>query len=133
MVRRKAHGRMHLHGRQQAEWVPASGVGAGKWSGCRQVEFMARPLPPCHGRPWAGHPRLTVLEGAKSWVAGPSPAMTHECCRLAHECCRLTHEHCRLTHESCRLTGARYRLAGARCRLTPTLMEGIPATASPRP
>src|SRR3954452_17031859 len=24
----------------------------------------------------AGHPRLAVLEGAKSWVAGPGPAMT---------------------------------------------------------
>src|SRR4051794_38552590 len=32
--------------------------------------------PPCHGRPYPGHPRLAVLERAKSWVAGPSPAMT---------------------------------------------------------
>src|SRR3954452_19805796 len=32
--------------------------------------------PLCHGRPCAGHPRLAVLEVAKSWMAGPSPAMT---------------------------------------------------------
>src|SRR3954451_20230004 len=30
----------------------------------------------CHGRAGPGHPRLAVLEGAKSWVAGARPAMT---------------------------------------------------------
>ncbi len=30
----------------------------------------------CHGRAWPGHPRLRHHRHRKSWMAGPSPAMT---------------------------------------------------------
>jgi hypothetical protein len=30
----------------------------------------------CHGRAWPSHPRLAGFGQTKSWVAGPSPAMT---------------------------------------------------------
>ena len=33
-------------------------------------------VPPCHGRASPGHPRLTVLVSAKSWVTGPGPVTT---------------------------------------------------------
>ena len=38
-----------------------------------------RPSSPrlCHGRAWPGHPRLSIVRQFKTWVAGPSPAMTH--------------------------------------------------------
>src|SRR4051794_10389305 len=44
---------------------------------CPHVRQNSRKVSPlCHGRPCAGHPRLAVLEGAKSWMPGPGPAMT---------------------------------------------------------
>jgi len=30
----------------------------------------------CHGRAWPGHPRLYCVQHSKTWVPGPSPAMT---------------------------------------------------------
>src|SRR4051794_14209148 len=55
-------------------WVCCPLVMAG--AGRTGVEIAGRSPPLCHVRAYAGHPRLAVLEGAKSWLAGPGPAMT---------------------------------------------------------
>jgi hypothetical protein len=43
---------------------------------CDRRAAWAWPCPPCHGRACPGHPRLAVPVETKSWMAGPSPAMT---------------------------------------------------------
>src|SRR4029077_2914901 len=40
---------------------------------------------PRHARPCAGHPRLSLLAGEKSWMAGTSPAMTELKSRLREQ------------------------------------------------
>ncbi len=46
------------------------------WQARHLPVWRARHLPVCHGRAWPGHPRLYCEQHRKSWMAGPSPAMT---------------------------------------------------------
>jgi hypothetical protein len=76
-------------------WVPGLALCHGRvcppvsWPGERAREegwpcIVAGPTPLCrgrssllcHGRAWPGYPRLCWFQRRKSWVAGPSPAMT---------------------------------------------------------
>jgi len=74
---------------QAAVWLRRIDRTFPSWPGSSAETLTERDRsPPCHGRSlgpslWpaqgqacAGHPRLAVLEGAKSWLAGPGPAMT---------------------------------------------------------